>query len=706
MFERMTSMINAMMFPRGKRSWSRWILFLVIAVLPALSMAAFSYVKTSEQLTQFETSQKEFLAKLAATSVHEKLNNYIEVGTSLAMNPSLVDAVTQGDRAKAVKALTGIPAWFPFIDRLFVTDPQGSVVGDYPPIPGVAGTFRANQKWYRSVIGSQRPYVSEIFQRSTFPKANVAVVAIPIRPPGLALPDQAVKGREVLSKNLLGILVLQIKLDAFGDILKALERGAGQDAYLTDQSGQVVYHPRFSSQESVVDLSSVPAVKNLMINRRGAEILEDPLTRATNLDAFEPVPEYGWGVVVSQPVKKAFAERDRALSAILVFYGALTVLSALLAGLVLSILHTRVEGQEKLQDSFNLLQAIVEGTSDMVFVKDARGRYIMINSVGARLFGKSRDEIRGKLDLDLLPDSEARQFGANDRKAMSQGVLVNSEETLNFDGRKVILDTVRAPYRDHTGVVLGVIGVARDITERKRMEKEVQEAVQLKTRFVSIATHELRSPMTALYEGVNQMLEGITGPINESQKQILEITSENLRRMISFTTQILDFQRLDADKMPFHMKEEDLQEAVQTVYKTMCSLAEQKGLYFDLKIDGKLPRIVMDKDKIVQVLVNLINNAVKFTEKGGITLHVSREDNVVHISVRDTGPGMDESGVAKLFQPFGQIGSHKVKGTGLGLSISKEIVEGHHGKIWAEAKVGEGTAMHFVLPIEERRKAE
>jgi signal transduction histidine kinase len=236
------------------------------------------------------------------------------------------------------------------------------------------------------------------------------------------------------------------------------------------------------------------------------------------------------------------------------------------------------------------------------------------------------------------------------------------------------------------------------------MEREIQEAAQLKTKFVSIATHELRSPLTALYESVSQVLDGLMGPINDLQRQLLEITRDNLRRMVNLTTEILDFQKFDAGKMPFDMKEEDLLEAIQTVYQTMHSLAEQKGLRLLLQLPGKLPQLVFDRDKIVQVLVNLINNAIKFTEKGNITLSVSQEANMIHVSVKDTGPGMKSEDVGKLFQPFGQVGSHKVKGTGLGLSICKEIIEGHHGRVWAESKIGEGTAMHFAFPIKERRQ--
>lgn len=704
MVEKISAYLNALLFSRGNKSILIRGTFLLVGILPVLVLAAFSYVKTFEQLTRYEISQKEFFAKLSATTVSEKVNNFIDIGNSLALNPLLVDAVAQGDRQKAVKALAGFSSLFPFIERLFVTDPSGIIVGSYPGAQAIMGTSRGNREWYGGVMKTRRPYVSEVYQTSTEPKYDVVAIAIPILPPGSGggMTEQAEKETW---KNLQGILAIQIRLDSFANVLRPLERGGGQIAYLVDQRGRTVYHPSFSPKEGSADFSAVPFMNKLLKGKSGSEIAFNESKSRTEIAAYEPIPGIGWGAVVTQPVAEAFQDRDKALREILYFYGALLALSVILAGLFLRILHVRAEGEKKLKNSYNLLQAIIEGTSDIVFVKDCEGRYIMINSVGVRMFRKSQKEIVGKKDDEIFPETEAKQFVDNDQKAMKSGGLFDAEETIDLQGRTIILHTIRALHRDHAWKIVGIIGVARDITERKRMEREIQEAAQMKTKFVSIATHELRSPLTALYESVSQVLEGLLGPINDMQRQVLEITRDNLRRMVSLTTEILDFQKFGAGKMPFDMKEENLREAIQTVYQTMHSLAEQKGLRFILQVPEKLPTLIFDRDKIIQVLVNFINNAIKFTENGHILLNVSIEANMIHISVKDTGPGMSSEDLGKLFQPFGQVGSHKVKGTGLGLSICKEIIEGHHGRVWAESRPGEGTTMHFAFPIKERRQA-
>lgn len=702
MLEKIPAVLNTLLFSKGIKGRFFRGGFLVVAVLPVLVLAAFSYAKTSEQLTRFEISQKEFFAKLSATTVSEKIKSFIDIGTSLAMNPLLVDSVTQGDRPKAVSALKGFSTLFPFIEKLYVADPSGIVVGSYPGLQGAAGTSRANREWYGGVMQVRRPYVSEVYQTSAEPRYDVVAIVIPILPPGSEAAISRNDGE--VWKNLQGLLALQIKLDSFENILKPMEREGEQIACLVDQRGRTVYHPAFSSKTGSADLSNLPFMGKLLKGKSGVESVFDITEKKRDLVAYEPVAGFGWGVVVTQPVPQAFRDRDKALREILFFYGALLALSLVLANLFLSILRVRAEGERKLKSSYNLLQAIIEGTSDIVFVKDCEGRYIMINSIGVRMFRKSQKEIVGKTDSEIFPEEEARQFMENDKKAMSSGGLFDAEETVNLQGRAVIFHTIRALHRDHAWKVVGIIGVSRDITERKRMEMEIQEAARLKTKFVSIATHELRSPLTALYESVSQVLDGLMGPVNDLQRKILEITRDNLRRMVNLTTEILDFQKFDAGKMPFSMKEENLLEAVQTVYQTMHSLAEQKGLRFALQLPGQIPPVVFDRDKIVQVLVNYVNNAIKFTEKGSITLGVALEPNMIHVSVKDTGPGMKDEDLGKLFQPFGQVGSHQVKGTGLGLSICKEIIEGHHGRVWAESKLGEGTTMHFAFPIKERRQ--
>lgn len=151
----------------------------------------------------------------------------------------------------------------------------------------------------------------------------------------------------------------------------------------------------------------------------------------------------------------------------------------------------------------------------------------------------------------------------------------------------------------------------------------------------------------------------------------------------------------------FQIEENNINEAIKDVYEGLFHLAEEKNLKLALELDEKTPKIKFDRDKIVQVLTNIIGNAIRFTQKGEVTVATVREEGVIHVSVRDTGPGIKETDVPKLFHPFEQLDKGEKRmagGTGLGLAISKEIIERHQGKIWAQSKFGEGTTFHFTLP--------
>ncbi len=242
----------------------------------------------------------------------------------------------------------------------------------------------------------------------------------------------------------------------------------------------------------------------------------------------------------------------------------------------------------------------------------------------------------------------------------------------------------------------------KEITERKMAEKKLQEAVKAKSAFTSMVSHELRTPLGALKESVSLVSEGLLGAVNEKQKRFLGIAKSNVDRLARLINEVLDFQTLESGKLPFKMRENDINEMVKEVRESMLALAEKKNLDFTIKLGENLPKVRFDRDKINQVLTNLVSNSLKVTEKGSITVTTIQGDNIIQVSVKDTGPGIKEEDMPRLFRQYEQL-ERKVGGTGLGLAISQEIIHAHGGKIWAESKFGEGTTFHFVLPVKERR---
>ena len=274
------------------------------------------------------------------------------------------------------------------------------------------------------------------------------------------------------------------------------------------------------------------------------------------------------------------------------------------------------------------------------------------------------------------------------------------------DGSVIDIDISISVLKDTDDKITGSIGIIGDITERKETEKRLKEAMEVKSQFISVVSHELRTPLAIMKEDLAIVLDGATGRLKKKQRHFLEAARRNLNRLVRLINDVLDFQKLDSGRMKFDMQENCINKTVRDIHKSMVSAVENKGLKLAIQLEDDLPQVKFDYDRIVQVLTNLIGNSMKFTEEGSITLATRRIENVVQVSISDTGCGVKEEDMPKLFCKFEQLatnGERKTGGTGLGLAISKEIIEEHWGKIWAESEFGKGTSFRFLLPITERR---
>ena len=246
-----------------------------------------------------------------------------------------------------------------------------------------------------------------------------------------------------------------------------------------------------------------------------------------------------------------------------------------------------------------------------------------------------------------------------------------------------------------------------DITDRKKAEKKLIKAMEIKSHFVSMVSHELRTPLAAIKEGVGIVLDRMSGDINEEQERFLGIAKANVDRLDRLMNEVLDFQKIGAGKLELESKEINMNSLAKEVKNMTEKIANDKGLELKLELDKRLPLVKFDKDRIIQVILNLVNNAIKFTEKGYVRIITSQGDNFIKLAVEDTGPGIKKENLEKLFVEFSQIPiteKTKLDGTGLGLAICREIIRMHNGKIWAESTPGKGSVFSFILAIRERRR--
>lgn len=234
------------------------------------------------------------------------------------------------------------------------------------------------------------------------------------------------------------------------------------------------------------------------------------------------------------------------------------------------------------------------------------------------------------------------------------------------------------------------------------MCQKLHELDRLKADFFASMSHELRTPLTSIKEGTGLLLDGVGGETSEKQRKLLSILAEESNRLISVVNSLLDLSKLEAGMMAYDFEVTPIDSLIKRAVAEMTPLLEAKQIRLESAVDSSLPQVRLDPERILQVLRNLLGNAVKFTPKGGRVNVVAKPVNgKLEVSVKDSGPGIPADSLVSIFEKFHQgsrLGPHTLQGTGLGLAIAKSIITAHGGKIWAESELGQGSTFIFVLP--------
>jgi signal transduction histidine kinase len=239
----------------------------------------------------------------------------------------------------------------------------------------------------------------------------------------------------------------------------------------------------------------------------------------------------------------------------------------------------------------------------------------------------------------------------------------------------------------------------------EKANEKLLELDKLKSNFLGIATHELKTPLSVVEGYLDSLKDGFAGDLNEGQGQVIDETLHSCRRMTALISDMLDLTKIEAGKMPMEMEEVPLIRVVQRVAGQMVPLLQKKRLTLDIMEEGMMAAGVLDEDRITQVLVNLVGNAIKFTPEGGsisveAELNLSDDPPVIAMTVNDTGIGIEVEDQSHVFEEFAQVGPPgKEEGTGLGLAICKRIVEAHGGQIQVRSKPDHGSSFTFTIPL-------
>jgi signal transduction histidine kinase len=243
---------------------------------------------------------------------------------------------------------------------------------------------------------------------------------------------------------------------------------------------------------------------------------------------------------------------------------------------------------------------------------------------------------------------------------------------------------------------------ARLFGELDEKSRQLAEASQHKSQFLANMSHELRTPLNAILGYTELVLDNVYGEMPEKARGVLERVERNGRHLLGLINDVLDLSKIEAGQLTLSVSDYSLKSVIQTVFSTVEPLAAEKKITFWMEVAPELPQGRGDERRLTQVLLNLVGNAIKFTDVGEVSIKGSSTNGAFNVAVRDTGPGISPADQAKLFQEFQQADNsitRKKGGTGLGLAISRRIIELHRGKIWVDSNVGQGSTFAFTIPV-------
>ncbi len=338
------------------------------------------------------------------------------------------------------------------------------------------------------------------------------------------------------------------------------------------------------------------------------------------------------------------------------------------------------------------MSSMLHSMPDGVIMIDRESELQLINPAAIYLLG-IKDEDPTLYDLVDVLGGKLNVPREVDEVLKSQESKIIEELVLSDTAVRVLI----SPVSDKREKLIGVVMVFHDISKEKELER-------LREDFIAMMVHELRAPLTAVKGASSAIMSHKEGFPEEKKNEYLTMIKNSSENMLAIVNDLLDVAKIEAEKMQIDKTEADIVKLIELKVSEFTPLTEEKNLKITTEIEAEKVKGIFDPSRIGQVLTNLLSNAIKFTEKGSITIKLSKNENEATISIKDTGNGMKSEEQSRLFSKFAQLTTNKprtAEGTGLGLVVAKGIIEAHGGKIWVESQEGKGSTFSFTLPLKK-----
>jgi PAS domain S-box-containing protein len=380
-------------------------------------------------------------------------------------------------------------------------------------------------------------------------------------------------------------------------------------------------------------------------------------------------------------------------------------------------------GRKPVSEAERRLGELLESAPDAILELDNEGRIVLLNRMAEQLFGYTRGELLGQTVDALVPEALREAHTRHREQYLSQPVTRPMGSGLKLearrkDGSHFPVEISLSPVNPSTGS--RVTAIIRDVTDRRQMEdqlrvvqekyihelelrnREVEQANQLKTEFLSNMSHELRSPLHTVIGFSELLAEETEGPLNEKQKRFISHIHKDSLHLLDLINDLLDLSKIEAGRFELRQEAFHIGAVIEEGLSSVRPRATAKSV--EIRTDVSIPTPVFaDRVRFKQILHNLLTNAIKFTPDGGkVWVEAAPRDRFAEVSVSDTGIGIPEDQRQSVFDKFYQVRTATagvLEGTGLGLAITKRLVEQHGGRIWLKSETGNGSSFTFTIPL-------
>jgi len=657
----------------------KWSLPFLAALMPILLLSVYSYRIASDSVKDQVYSENIAATNSMSQFVVQEFKEIVTLMHAVSSLEGTLNGVNENDAFTLTGRMKGIAVAYPKIELAMVLNSSGRVMANYPT--GTGSLDHADMSIFSDVKNTEKPVISGV---RAFPEnKHLVSISVPI------LSEEQVW---------IGALLFVYNTKPIVELSRKIEFSNQGEVFLLDHNGKIVAHPNSTNDDD--KYSDIYQVKNAQMGEMQTTTYTESINKREMIATFLPlnVGSNKWVVISQQPKDLAYRELRRVKLNIGLAGGILTLVTLMLV-IWLAKMSARVTklNSELKQKNIKLSEtaAIVSSSNDAIIGLDLSGKIESWNAAAEAIYGYKESDVIGKAIDVILPTKQQEDHKMMISKIRT-GTGVKDIETVhvNRDKNIIPISVTLSPIKDEKGKTVGASATCRDITERKKVE-------QMKDDFISFVSHQLKAPIATLKWTLEMILDGDYGKVpNELVKPVkdMQMVVEQNRHLVG---DILNASRIDRGVIAVDLKPVSLKDVVERSVRDYKVPMEEKGLKLNLEGLDQEIQVSADAEKFAEAVSNSVSNAIKHTTQGSITVSMKSEGKYGVIEVRDTGEGMDQEMVNKLFTRDKVVGksAKAEKSAGLGLYIAKEFMTLQNGEVEVESEKGKGTVFIYRMPL-------